>query len=196
MHRVKRSHPALKHGAYSVTGVLPGESQADFEKLHRDLISDHAPAGVHEKYIVLKMAHLIWRDKNLGTLRIVPHVMKRYSAIFQEKLSTIKEKPPESPFDLLAEYRPKPESEEYRQAVADSRRAAEEQARKELGDEYELIKIGEAATFDGLIKELEIRERLEAAIARCVKQLLLVRGVKSISVAASPKHLSGPPKAA
>jgi hypothetical protein len=194
MHRVKRSHPALKHGAYSVTGVLPGESQADFEKLHRDLISEHAPAGVHEKHIVLKMAHLIWRDKNLGTLRIVPHVEERYSAILQEKLSTIKEKPPADAF--LAAYGPEPESEEYRQAAAESRRAAEDQARNELGDEYELIKIGEAATFDGLIKELEIRERLEAAIARCLKQLLLVRGVKSISVAASPKHLSGPPKAA
>ena len=71
-----------------MTGVLPGESQADFEKLHRDLISEHAPAGVHEKHIVLKMAHLIWRDKNLGTLRIVPHVEERYSAILQEKLSS------------------------------------------------------------------------------------------------------------
>ena len=89
-----------------------------------------------------------------------------------------------------------PKAKNIGRLVADSRRAAEEQARKELGDEYELIKIGKAATFDGLIKELEIRERLEAAIARCLKQLLLVRGVKSISVAASPKHLSDPPKAA
>lgn len=146
MHRVKRSHPALKHGAYSAMGVLPGESQADFEKLHRDLISEHAPAGVHEKHIVLKMAHLIWREKNLGTLHITPHVRKRHSAIPQEKLSTIKEEPPEDPFQLLPAYGPEPESEEYRRAVADSRRAAEDQARKELGDEYELIKIGDAAT--------------------------------------------------
>ena len=70
MHRVKRNHPALKHGAYSATIVLPGESQADFEKLHRDLIAEHAPSGVHEEHIVMKMARLIWRQENRGTLHI------------------------------------------------------------------------------------------------------------------------------
>ena len=60
-------------------------------------------------------------------------------------------------------------------------RAAEDQAQKELGDIYELITAGEAATFDGLAKETDIRERLGVAISRCLKQLLLVRGVKSIS---------------
>jgi hypothetical protein len=116
------------------------------------------------------MAHLIWREKDLGTLHITPHVRERYSEILQEKLSTIKEEPPADPVPILTGYGAEPESEEYRRAVADSRRAAEDQARKELGDEYELIKIGEAATFDGLIKELDIRERLEAAIARCLRQ--------------------------
>ena len=35
-----RTPPALKHGAYSATAILPGESQAEFEKLHRDTIAE------------------------------------------------------------------------------------------------------------------------------------------------------------
>jgi ATP phosphoribosyltransferase regulatory subunit HisZ len=72
------------------------------------------------------------------------------------------------------------------------------QTLEQLGDTFELVEIGDAATFDGLKKELDINERLDAAIARCLKQLLLVRGVKSISAAppsASPKHLPGRSKA-
>jgi hypothetical protein len=191
MHRVKRNHPALKHGAYSATVVLPGESQADFEKLHRDLITEYAPSGVHEEHIIMNMARLIWRQQNLETLCIGKHAKNRYLAILQEKL-------PADSFEILAAYRPV-ESEEHRRAVADGYRAAEDQAQKELGDAYELTKVGEAATFDGLTKELDIKERLDAAIARCLKQLLLVRGVKSIAatpVAASPKRALAPPKAA
>jgi hypothetical protein len=163
MHRVKRNHPALKHGAYSAAVVLPGESQADFEKLHRDLIAEHAPSGVHEEHIVMTMAGLIWRDQNLETLHIAKHAKNRYQAILQEKL----EKLPADPSDPLAAYRPVI-SEEHRRAVADAYRAAEDQAQKELGDAYELTKVGEAATFDGLTKELDIKERLHAAIARCL----------------------------
>ena len=35
--RVDRIPPALKHGAYAATAVLPGESRAAFEKLNRGL---------------------------------------------------------------------------------------------------------------------------------------------------------------
>jgi hypothetical protein len=38
-------------------------------------------------------------------------------------------------------------------------------------------------TCDGLRDELEIQERLDAAINRCLKQLLMVRGVKSVTAA-------------
>ena len=64
-------------------------------------------------------------------------------------------------------------------------RAAEEQARQELGDVYKLIEIGEPATIDGLMKELDIKERLDGLIDRCLKRLLMVRGVKSLSSAPS-----------
>jgi hypothetical protein len=74
-------------------------------------------------------------------------------------------------------------------------RAANDQARKELGDKYDLVEIGEAATFDGLTKDLDIEERLDGMIDRCVKRLLLLRGLKSISTAPSsapPQRVPGP----
>ena len=70
MARIDRLHPAVKHGAYSATDVLPGESRAAFEKLHRGLIAEYAPSGVHEKHIVMNIARLIWRHQNSRTLRI------------------------------------------------------------------------------------------------------------------------------
>jgi hypothetical protein len=77
-------------------------------------------------------------------------------------------------------------------------RAAEEQARQELGDVYKLIDIGEPATIDGLMKELDIKERLDGLISKCLRQLLMVRGVKSLSAASSSvptPQISGPRKA-
>ena len=175
-----RIPPALKHGAYSATAVLPGESQADFDKLHRDLITEYAPSGVHENYIVMKMARRIWRGNNLGTQRIAERAQRRWSAIRDDANSLL---------PILVE------------AKREERmRAADDQARQELGDiYYELAELGEAATFDGLIKELEVEERLDAGVARCLKELLLVRGVKSVAAtpeATSPKRALAPPKAA
>jgi hypothetical protein len=61
-----------------------------------------------------------------------------------------------------------------------------------------LIDIGEPATVDGLMKELDIKERLDGLISKCLKQLLMVRGVKSLSAASSSvptPQISGPRKA-
>ena len=37
--------PALKHGGYSTTTLLPGENRSEFEKLHEDLITEFRPNG-------------------------------------------------------------------------------------------------------------------------------------------------------
>ena len=78
-------------------------------------------------------------------------------------------------------------------------RAAEDQARKELGDTYELAEIYEIASIDSLMKDLEILDRLDAVFDKCVKRLLMVRGLKSITTESSstpPQHLVGPSRAA
>ena len=79
-------------------------------------------------------------------------------------------------------------------------RFANDLAQKELGGIYELVEAGEASTFDGLSKELDIQERLDAAISRCLKRLLFVRGIKSISETSlptsPPKRIADPSRAA
>jgi hypothetical protein len=83
--------------------------------------------------------------------------------------------------------------------VARGEEAATDQARSELGDMYELAEIGEIATIDQLMKELAVEERLDAMIDKCLKRLLFVRGLKSISSSSSSAPLpliQGPSKAA
>ena len=157
MARIDRLHPALKHGAYSATDVLPGESRADFEKLHRHLIAEYAPSGVHEEHIVMNMACLIWRRQNLGTLRIAEHAQNLWSeapalgeksVMYKNRLSHLSQKDKE---------------------IMEENLRVQSQTLEQLGDTFELVEIGEAATSDGLTKDLEIREHLDAAINRCLK---------------------------
>jgi hypothetical protein len=50
-----------------------------------------------------------------------------------------------------------------------------------------------------LMKDLAVEERLDAAIDKCLKRLLFVKGLKSISASSSsapPKRVAGPSEAA
>lgn len=183
--RFNKVHPALKHAGYSATTLLPGEDSAAFEKLHRDLIAEFTPNGALEEDIVADLARLTWRKRNLTIFRIAELAKRRREQINCEKVPL-----PESELDLLASINTPEQQEGYR--------AAEEQARRELGDTYKLIDIGGPATIEGLMKELDIKERLDSSISKCLKQLLMVRGVKSLSPASSSvatAQISGPRKA-
>ena len=185
--RGNQLHPALKHGAYAATAVLPGESRAAFENLHRGLIAEYAPSGVHEQHIVMNMARLIWRQQNLRTLRISELAQSRWSEApaIGEKIVTYKNR--------LSHLSQKDKE------IMKVNLQAMSQTLKTLGaDAFELVEIGDAATFDGLTIELETQERLDAAINRCLKQLLMVRGVKSIAAAppSAAKRITDPSKAA
>jgi hypothetical protein len=52
---------SLKHGLTSRKVVLPGENQADFDRLHNDLVAQHAPAGALETELVAEIAACLWR---------------------------------------------------------------------------------------------------------------------------------------
>src|SRR5215831_12767246 len=148
--RFNKVHPALKHAGYSATTLLPGEDSAAFEKLHRDLIAEFNPLGALEEDIVADMARLTWRKQNLATFRIAELAQARRGKIVYEKV-------PRVDYDFSDGIDPAERREGYR--------AAEEQARQELGDIYQLIDIGEPATVKGLMKELEIKERLDGFIS-------------------------------
>jgi hypothetical protein len=55
-------------------------------------------------------------------------------------------------------------------------RAAEDKAREEVGDAYELVEIGEIASLDRLMNGLDVQDRLDAMIDRCLKRLLFMGG--------------------
>jgi hypothetical protein len=187
--RVKKSHPALKHGGYSSTTILPGESVAEFEKLHRELVVELAPNGALEEDIVATMARLLWRKQNLATFRIAELARGHREQIMVDKVP--QDEPLLSSLGYFKEVDP---------AVReDAIRTAEDQARKDLGDAYELVEIGDTATVDGLLEDLEVQDRLDSIIDKCLKRLLFVRGLKSISAAPSSAHsnrLKGPSRAA
>jgi hypothetical protein len=177
----KRSNnlpPALKHGAYSCTTVLPGEDEAAFKKLHDGLVAEFAPAGPLEEDIVDTLAFLQWRKANLRTFRLAMLARDRYSAIWA------KTRPP--PRDDLSQilYPSAPEKrspEEIRAATE----AAKRETREELGEAMQLVEMGSEVTIERLFEELSVVERLDGMIDRAIKRLLLVRGVKSMSLSSS-----------
>jgi hypothetical protein len=52
---------SLKHGLTSRKVVLPGENQAGFDRLHNQLLADHAPTGALETELVAEIAACLWR---------------------------------------------------------------------------------------------------------------------------------------
>jgi hypothetical protein len=82
---MSKIHPALKHGGYAATGLLPGEDRVAFEKLHRDLIAELAPNGAMEDDIVATIARLVWRKQNLSTFRIAELARNRCDRVLSEK---------------------------------------------------------------------------------------------------------------
>jgi len=84
--RVKKLYPALKHGGYSATGLLPGEDRAAFQKLHRDLASELCPDGRLQEDTVFDIARVMWRKQNRETFRVAEAARERASAIRSEMI--------------------------------------------------------------------------------------------------------------
>jgi hypothetical protein len=185
--------PALKHGAYSALAVLPGESQEDFDKLHQAVIAELAPSGPLENDIVLRITGLMWRKQNLATLRIAEAAKSRCSKITEELLRYHEEDIPGPFHDVDSETLTKQRRAEDA-LIKRYERAADGRARKELGESHELGKIA-AANTAGLDREIELGARIDREIAKCLKQLVLVRGVKSlapVAVGESAKCITAP----
>ena len=178
--QVKKLHPALKHGAYSATA---GEDLAAFRELHQKIIAELAPVGALEEDIVGTIARLLWRKENLATLRIAELAREHDVSIRARKLQFRTEEFLE--FDI-----PPAQREAAMQA-------AEDQAREELGEKYELVEVGEAATVARLLQDFGVEERLDSMIDKGLKRLLFLRGVKSLSTAPSsapPQPAAGTPR--
>lgn len=152
--------PALKHGAYSQSILLPGEDRAAFEQLHADLNVEFTPIGRLEEDIVLTIAQHVWRKQNLATYRVAERARDRWRAL----------KPPE----LVPQYA-------LSEGDYEGLCAEENDLKRELGESWGLLEMGQVSTIDYALKEATIIDRLDVMIDRCVKRLILVRGFKSIS---------------
>ena len=84
---VNKNHPALKHGGYSTTTILPTESIAEFEKLHKDLISELVPNGALADDIVATITRMVWRKRNLPTFRIAEVARFKYEIVMRREFS-------------------------------------------------------------------------------------------------------------
>ncbi len=161
--------------------LLPGENAADFEKLRREVIAEYNPSGPSEKAIVEEMARLLWRKQNMSTYGMAVESRKIHSRIYA-KLD-----PPFEDIPLLGRKK-ETRSQEELDAL---RRQADKDVQAELGTALGLVEIGDVATPEHLLHELAIIERLNDMLDCCLKRLLHVRGVKSLSPGSSarpPSH--------
>jgi hypothetical protein len=175
---------AIKHGGFSATTILPGESASEFEQQHREVIAELNLEGALENEIGLSLAHLLWRKKNLPIFSKAERARQRVNEIRDALLRS-----------LNGALSKSDETDDFEEGFKKKWRAAESQAREELGESYDLVEMGEDATLEGLAKQLAIQERLDMAIDRCVRRLLFVRGLKSLSIEPNPnsrQRLSGP----
>jgi hypothetical protein len=176
MHRVKKPHPRLTHGCYSTKRLLPGENKADREKLRREIVADLKPSGALEEDIIEIIAWLMWRKKNMGIFVYAEHLRRIRDQIIEDECRQrgVEHEGPRPEVPLY------PEEAEDNVKREEAVQAGEAEARRKIGrDEYEWIE-SKAATVKGLLKDVELEERLNASIYKCVKQLLMVRGVKSL----------------
>jgi hypothetical protein len=174
-------YPALRHGAYSGLTLLPGESETEFRELLEQIIAEYKLVGPSERAIGLQLTQISWREQRLEIYGYAEQARERYSEIRQEQV------PQSGP--SYAEIKSGAEPDPY--DVDKDEKAAEKQARKELGSAFLLIELGEVLTQSRLAWEVELADRLSRRKDRLLKQLLFIRGVKSTS-ASLPETMSPP----
>lgn len=182
--RARKPDDALSQRDYSAMGLLPGENPLEFEELHKDLIVEFAPDGPLEADHVSTLARLLWRKRKLSTFREAERaIARRWQMICEEKarrnlpeLTGVPILPnwemPDGTKQAEAAYR------KLAEAHGRAERAADEEARKELGDLFEFTEQRDLGTTERLMAELEIEERLDAAIDQCLKRLRALRKLK------------------
>ena len=141
------SAPALKHGGYSATAILPGENRAEFEELYQGLIAELRPDGPLEDDAVSQLALLLWRKQNLSIYRKAEIARQRCNVSVQPR-GAYSERAPDKEEIVAAE-------------CSAAVQACEQTARRELGDAYELVAAGEIVTHSRLEEELKLEANLD-----------------------------------
>ena len=189
--RIKKLYPALKHGAYSASRLLPGEDPVAFEELRQNLIAYYEPNGPLQEYTVLDIVRTIWRKENLQTFRIAEAARKRHSAIRAQMIPSAT--PALQHLEYLRDDWIPPTAAEIEAATE----AAEARARQELGGNYKFVELGDLATPAQLLAELEVEERLDARIDKLLKRYAILKTFDALNSRSSAElRIPGPKKAA
>src|SRR5262249_3817066 len=152
--RGKKVHPALKHAGYSAATLLPGEDRVAFENLHKNLIAEFQPIGALEHDAVASATRYLWRKTNLQTFRLAALARAHFNGLHDERHREM--------------FEPDPAEEEFRAAQASAIEQVNRQARKELGEIYELVEVGHTATAEKLNEILAVEEYLDSLIDKCI----------------------------
>ena len=171
----RRTSSVLKHGAYGM-GLLQGEDPAAFEKLHKELVADYSPIGVLEEEAIWTMARIVWRRRHMDTFGAAQRAWERYDRIESRQRSEMAKELMQS-YTVSSELPP--------EAQKELRENVEKEAREELGDDYKFIEAGRDATLDSIMEKFAVEARLDAMLDVCVKRLLHLRGLTSLTSSAS-----------
>lgn len=114
----------------------------------------------------------LWRKQNLEIYQRAERARKRVLAINTELA------PPAGLLSMSLDMRNPDE-------VRAEQQAAKKQAKKELGEDWNLVELGDTVTIEQLLDELSVVDRLDGMLDRYLKRLLFVRGLKSLSSGSS-----------
>ena len=188
--RTKKFSPALKHGGYSATALLPGEDPAAFEKLHTDVVAELVPNGPLQGDTVASIARLLWRKQNIATFCAAAAARHKWSeALKAEPRIREWDRIRNTSYDSDYEDDDRGTVEDELSKYRDAAQRIQDNTRKELGDAYEFVEIGDIATLDQLMKDLAVEERLDSMIDKYLKRLLFLKGLESLS----PSSQTAPP---
>ena len=175
-----RTSSVLKHGAYAM-GLLQGEDPAAFEKLHKELVGDYSPIGVLEEKVVWTMTRVLWRKRHMDTFGAAQRAWERYDRIESRQRCEmgrgLMREGLVGSYTISDELPPEAQNE--------LRENVEKEAREELGHDYKFIEAGREATLDSIMERFAVEARLDATLDACVKRLLHLRGLKSLTSSAS-----------
>ena len=155
----------MRNGVYSMIAVLPGEDQSAYDRLHRDLVDELKPVGALEKDQVDTIARLTWRKRNVATLHIAMLAKRRMADASQQYTR--------SSFELALL--------DGALIPVETIAAAQENVRKEFSGIYDFEAVGAEVSLDTLARDLDVSERIDGLIDKCMKRLLFLRGLKSMS---------------
>jgi hypothetical protein len=190
---------AKRHQSFMAAAVLPGENPEEFAALFDEVWSDCRPVGPVEQSLVRGIASFLWRKRRLGIFRIAEAARKEYGEFFKdgdleagamsashhrlekrqrslERLAKSRElleqvKPDIVAFGLNIDKLEKqvgidPQASRAASAETTERKLAKEET------ETQFAILGDLISPECFIQELELRERLDAAIERAFDRLI------------------------